>query len=148
MGTDTNPPRDTAYAASELIHLPRSRVWALLTDFTAAPLWLAGVTEMHADGPLAAGVEVDVHVGSRVRTHSVSRFMPERELCISAGDGDVHTTYTYRLEDSADDTRLDLAVGVVVSPELTAEAEGIRASVATDEDGHLARFRRYAELAP
>lgn len=148
MGTETNPLRETAYAASELIHLPRSRVWALLTDFTAAPLWLTGVTEMHADGPLAAGVDVDVHVGSRVRTHTVIRFIPERELCISAGDGDVHTTYAYRLQDSGDDTRLDLAVDVVVSPALTAEGEGIRASVAADENGHLARFRRYAEVAP
>ncbi|WP_417233848.1 SRPBCC family protein [Arthrobacter sp.] len=148
MGTETRPGDVTAYAASELIHLPRSRVWALLTDFTAAPLWLTGVTEMHADGPLGAGVDVDVHVGNRVRTHTVSGFIPERELCISAGDGDVHTTYAYRLSDSGDDTLLELAIDVVVSEALQAEAAGIRASVAVDEDGQLVRFRRYAELAP
>lgn len=148
MGTSATPGETTASTDSELIHLPRARVWALLTDFTAAPLWLTGVTEMHADGPLAAGVDVDVHVGNRVRTHTVSRFIPERELWISAGDGDVRTTYAYRLADSGDDTRLELAIDVVVSAALGAEAEGIRASVAADEDGQLARFRRYAELAP
>ncbi|WP_372698985.1 SRPBCC family protein [Arthrobacter sp. JSM 101049] len=148
MGTDETFGEGTACTASELIRLPRPRVWFLLTDFTAAPLWLPGVTEMHADGPLATGVEVDVHVGNHVRTHTVSSFIPEHELCISTGDGDVHTTYAYRLADSGDDTRLELAIDVVVSAALAAEAEGIRASVAADEAGHLARFRAYAELAP
>lgn len=148
MGTEARPGDVTAYTASELVHLPRTRVWALLTDFTAAPLWLTGVTEMHADGPLAAGVDVDVHVGNRVRTHTVSGFTPERELCISTGEGDVHTTYAYYLTDSGDDTELKLHVDVWVSAPLRREAEGIRAALAADEAGQLARFREYAERAP
>jgi len=148
MGTDAASGDVTAYTASELIRLPRPRVWFLLTDFTAAPLWLPGVTEMHADGPVATGVDVDVHVGSHVRTHTVSSFIPEHELCISTGDGDVHTTYAYRLADSGDDTLLQLVIEVVVSEALAAEAEETRAAAAADGDGQLPRFRRYAELAP
>lgn len=148
MGIETWSEKAIAYAASEVVHLPRPRVWALLTDFTAAPLWLTGVTEMHADGPLGAGVEVDVHVGNRVRTHTVTGFAPERELRISTSDGDVHTTYSYRLADSGDDTLLELAIEVVVSEALAAEAEGIRAALSADEAGQLTRFRDYAERAP
>lgn len=103
---------------------------------------------MHADGPLGTGVELDVHAGTRVRTYTVASFAPASELGISAGDGDVHTTYTYRLSDSGDDTVLGLTVVAAVSASLDTEAAGILSAVAAAEDGQLAAFRRYAELAP
>jgi uncharacterized protein YndB with AHSA1/START domain len=148
MGTAMDDAGRTAFEASETIRLPRRRVWDLLTDFTAAPLWLSGVTEMHADGPLGPGTELDVHAGGRVRTFTVGDYIPERELVISAGDGDMHTTYSYLLEDSGDDTLLTLVVAVAVAPSIAAEAQGIRTALADAEAGQLEAFRRYAERAP
>ncbi len=148
MGTPPKNDGNTAYRASEHISLPGQRVWALLTDFTAAPLWLTGVTEMHADGPLGAGVDLEVRAGDHTRTFSIAAFTPERELVISASDGDVHTTYGYRLSRDAGGTLLTLTVQVAVGPRVEGDAWEIRRAVADAESSQLPAFKRYAELAP
>lgn len=148
MGTAAKDDENTAYRASEHISLSGQRVWALLTDFTAAPLWLTGVTEMHADAPLGTGVELEARMGNNVRTYTLAVFSPERELVISTGDGDVHTIYDYQLSPDAGGTLLTLAVQVVISPRVPGDGWDIRRAVADAESSQLPAFKRYAELAP
>lgn len=148
MGTAPKDDENTAYRASEHISLSGPRVWALLTDFTAAPLWLTDVTEMHADAPLGTGVELEVRMGDHARTYTLTGFTPERELLISTGDGDVHTTYGYQLSPDAGGTLLTLTVQVAISPRMEGDAWEIRRAVADAESSQLPAFKRYAELAP
>ena len=148
MGTAAKDDKTTAYQASEHISLPVQRVWALLTDFTAAPLWLTGVTEMHADAPLGLGVELEVRMGEHMRTYTLAGFAPERELVISTGDGDVHTIYEYQLSPDAGGTLLTLTVQVVISSQVPGDGWDIRRAVADAESSQLPAFKGYAELAP
>ncbi|NKX54993.1 SRPBCC family protein [Arthrobacter mobilis] len=146
MGADTSA---TAFTTSELVFLPPARVWALLTDWTAAaPAWMPGVTEMHAEGPLAPGLALDFHVQGHDRTSTVSAVDPGRSITISFGAGDVRTDYRYDLAEDGDDTRLTLTVDVVVSDRLAGLAGQIRDELAAADGQLLENFKRYAEKAP
>jgi uncharacterized protein YndB with AHSA1/START domain len=139
---------NTAFTASELVFLPPARVWALLTDWTAAPQWLPGVSEMHAEGPLEPGLCLDFHSRGHDRTCTVTAVDPGRSLTISYGQGDVRTDYRYDLADDGGDTRLALTVDVAVSEALAGMAGQIRDEVAAVEPLQLENFKRYAEKAP
>jgi carbon monoxide dehydrogenase subunit G len=139
---------DTAFTDSELVYVPPARVWALLTDWVAAPVWMPGVTEMHAEGPLEPGLEIDLHAQGHDRTYTVTHVEPGRSLTITTGEGDVRTDYRYALAPDGEDTRLSLTVDVAVSEELADMAGEIRATVAEADGGQLAGFKRFAEKAP
>jgi carbon monoxide dehydrogenase subunit G len=138
----------TAFTITELVYLPPVRVWTLLTDWTAAPMWMPGVSEMHAEGPLAPGLSLDFHAQGHDRTATVSAVDPGRSITISSGQGDVHTDYRYDLADDAGDTRLTLTVDVAVSEELAGMAGQLREELAAAEAEQLENFKRYAEKAP
>lgn len=139
---------NTAFTASELIFLPPWRVWALLTDWTAAPEWMPGVGEMHAEGPLEPGLALDFHAQGHDRTATVTAVDPGRSITVSSSQGDVRTDYRYDLADDAGDTRLTLTVDVAVSEALAGLAGQIRAELAAADSLQLENFKRYAEKAP
>jgi carbon monoxide dehydrogenase subunit G len=138
----------TAFTTTELVYLAPVRVWTLLTDWTAAPEWMPGVSEMHAEGPLEPGLSLDFHAQGHDRTATVSAVDPGRSITISSGQGDVHADYRYDLADDAGDTRLTLTFDVTVSEELAGMAGQIRQELAAAEAEQLENFKRYAEKAP
>ncbi|MFD1214052.1 SRPBCC family protein [Arthrobacter sp. GCM10027362] len=140
---------NTAFTTSALVFLPPARVWALLTDWTAAPAWMSGVSEMHAEGPLEPGLALDFHAQGHDRTAMVSAVDPGRSITISSGQGDLRTDYRYDLADDAGDTRLTLTVDVVAGGDGLAELAGqLRAELAAADSLQLENFKRYAEKAP
>ncbi len=131
-----------------MVHLPTRRVWALLTDWAAAPAWMPGITEMHANGPTEAGMTIDFHSGGHERNATVTALLAERSITISHGAGDIQTNYLYELAPDGDDTLLTLTVDVVVTETLAEMAPEIRDEVARADADQLAAFKQFAESAP
>ncbi|MEE1621782.1 SRPBCC family protein [Zafaria sp. Z1313] len=138
----------TAYRQDVLVRVPPARAWDLLTDWAAAPAWLPGVTEMHAEGPLGPGTRIDLHTEGHERTFTVADVEPGSLLVVTGGEGDVRTQYRYGIAREGADTRLTLEIDVEVSDSLAALAGDIRAAVAGSDGRQLAAFKRFAERAP
>jgi len=138
----------TAFTASEQVYVPPARVWALLTDWAAAPAWMPGVNEMHAEGPLAVGQSISFRSQGHDRSSTVTGLDVGRSITITSSQGDVRADYRYELDGEAGATRLTLTADVVVSEELAALAEQIRRAIAEADSGQLARFKQFAEAAP
>jgi carbon monoxide dehydrogenase subunit G len=139
---------NTAFTASEQVFVPPERAWALLTDWAAAPAWMPGVNEMHAEGPLAVGQSISFHSQGHDRSSTVTELDVGRCITITSSQGDVRADYRYELGGEAGATRLTLTADVVVSEELAAMAEQIRRAIAEADSGQLASFKRFAEAAP
>lgn len=131
-----------------MVHLPPRRVWTLLTDWAAAPAWMSGITEMHANGPTEAGMTIDFHSGGHERNATVTALLAERSITISHGEGDLRSDYLYELIPDGDGTLLTLTVDVVVAEALAEMAPEIRSEVARADADQLAAFRQFAESAP
>lgn len=131
-----------------MVYLPPRRVWALLTDWAAAPAWMEGITEMHANGPAETGTTIDFHSGGHARNATITALQDERSITISHGAGDIRTDYLYELTPDGDDTLLTLTVDVVVAEALASMAPEIRSEVARADADQLAAFKRFAEAAP
>lgn len=139
---------NTAFTVSEMVYLPATRVWVLLTDWTAAPLWMPGVTQMSAEGPTQLGVAIDYVSAGHERTASITAVEHGRSITFTTGQGDIRADYRYDLAADGDDTRLTLTADVVVSPELSGLADQVREGIAEADGAQLADFKRYAEAAP
>ena len=137
-----------ALAESVVVHIPPPRAWALLTDWVAAPVWMPGVTEMHAEGPTEPGLVIDFHARGHDRTAEITALDPGRSITISTGEGDAGVHYAYLLAADGLDTRLTLEVTVHIGDQLGDMAWDIAASVAEADQTQLANFKRYAEAAP
>jgi uncharacterized protein YndB with AHSA1/START domain len=139
---------NTAFTATELVYVPPRRVWDLLTDWVAAPAWMPGVREMHAEGPTALGLTIDFHSNGHDRSATVTELEPGRSITITSSQGDVRADYRYVLEPDGGDTRLTLTAEVAVSDALEGLAGEIRETIAAADQGQLASFKRFAEKAP
>lgn len=137
----------TALTLSELVCLPPARAWDLLTDWTAAPAWMPGVTQMEAEEALRLGTVLDYHSGGHERQLTVIALNPGVSITLSTGPGEGRVEYAYMLTRDGADTRVELVVSVP-SVGSAANALELRAAVAEAEAGHLAGFKNYAELAP
>jgi uncharacterized protein YndB with AHSA1/START domain len=137
-----------AFTSTVVVHIPPARAWALLTDWVAAPAWMPGVTEMHAEGPTQTGLVIDFHARGHERTAQVTALDPGRSITITTGEGDVGAHYAYGLAAAGLDTRLTLQVTVHVSDSLADMAGDVAASLVEADLPQLESFRRYAEAAP
>ncbi|MCO1337885.1 hypothetical protein BJH93_03115 [Kocuria polaris] len=140
----------TALEDETLIHLPQSRVWSLLTDWTAAPEWMPGVDAMHAQGAAAPGQVLKYTSGEHERQLAVVTYEPGGALTLATGsDGaDVRIEYGYLLVANGDQTRLRLRVGIRVNGAGSDGVDELREALAEAESGQLEAFRAYAEKAP
>ncbi len=139
---------NTAFTVTEQVYVPPARAWALLTDWAAAPAWMPGVSEMHAEGPLVAGQTIDFHAQGHDRSCTVSELDVGRSITIASSQGDVQAYYRYELDGDGGATRLTLTADVVISEELAGMADQIRAAMAEADSGQLSDFKRFAEAAP
>ncbi|GAA4381920.1 SRPBCC family protein [Paeniglutamicibacter cryotolerans] len=137
----------TALRLTELVYLPPARVWDLLTDWAAAPAWMPGIAEMHAEEPLRVGAVLDYHSGGHERQLTVIDLDLGRAITLSTGPGDGRTDYSYSLSEDGSDTRMELVVSVPPAGPGGSPAE-LRHAVAAAEAGHLAAFKNFAEMAP
>lgn len=137
----------TALRLSELVYLPPARVWDLLTDWTAAPAWMPGIVEMHAEDELRIGAVIDYHSGTHERQLTVIALVPGRAITLSTGPDEGRTDYAYALAEDGADTRIELVISVPPAGPGGSPPE-LRAALAEAEAGHLAGFKNFAEMAP
>ncbi|HRO29728.1 MULTISPECIES: SRPBCC family protein [unclassified Citricoccus] len=140
----------TALEDEIVVHLPTGRVWELLTDWAAAPVWLPGVDEMHVNGPVGPGQELTYVAGGHERQYTLSTFDPGHGLTMVNGtdDSDLRVEYGYLLLPDGDWTRVQLRVAVRSVQDLHDEAEDLATALADAEATQLEEFRAYAEKAP
>lgn len=140
----------TALEDEIVVHLPTPRVWDLLTDWSAAPVWLPGVDEMHVNGPAGPGQELTYVAGGRERLYTLFTFDPGHGMTMVNGtdDAELRVEYGYLLVPDGDWTRVHLRVAVRAAQELREEALGLATALADAEAAQLEDFRAYAEKAP
>jgi uncharacterized protein YndB with AHSA1/START domain len=140
----------TALEDEIVVHLPARRVWELLTDWAAAPVWMPGVDEMHVNGPIGPGQELSYVSGHHERQYTLATFDVGHGLTMVSGadDADLRVEYGYLLIPDAGSTRVNLRVAVRAGEEFHEEALGLAAALADAESDQLESLRDYAEKAP
>lgn len=140
----------TALEDEIVVHLPVGRVWQLLTDWTAAPVWMPGIEEMRVAGPVGPGQQLNYVAGGHERQYTLATFDPGHGLTMVSGadDADLHVEYGYLLLPDGDWTRLRLRVAIRAVESLHEESLGLAVALADVEAGQLEGFREYAEAAP
>ena len=104
---------DNGFRSSEHIPRPVEEVWAVLTDWKQAPLWMNGIDEMRGPDPQSVAEGAAVHFRARGadRESTVAVWSPTRRLVLLAQQGGVTATYEYTCEPEAGGTRVTLQAG-------------------------------------
>lgn len=133
-----------------VVHLPTHRVWDLMTDWSAAPVWLPEVDEMHVNGPEGPGQELTYVTDGHERQYTLATFDPGHGMTMVNGtdDSDLRVEYGYLLLPDGDWTRVQLKVAVRAAAPLHDEATDLVTALAEAEAAQLENFRAYAEKAP
>ena len=99
-----------ALCASVKIQADPQVVWAVLTDWSRAPEWMAGVdwVATHSSGPLREGTSLSFRVRGKDRPVEVTTHDEPRRLALTSVEGPVRTDHTYSLTPSGDATSLEL----------------------------------------
>jgi len=139
----------SVFESTVLIHLPVHRVWELLTDWAAAPLWIHGIGSMHSDSPeLKVGTNLVYRVAGHERAYRVHDLIENRLLIMHTSENPDGLSYRYDLKDDAGYTEVVLQVAII-NPDLSVEqCEELAANVRESEGDKLDQLRLYAEQAP
>lgn len=146
---DSGMSQFSVFESTVLIHLPVHRVWELLTDWAAAPLWIPGIGSMHSDDPeLKVGTNLVYRVSGHERTYRVYELIENRLLILHTSENPDGLSYRYDLKDDAGYTEVVLQVAII-NPDLSVdECEELAANVRESEGDKLDQLRLYAEQAP
>lgn len=139
----------SVFESTVVIHLPVHRVWELLTDWAATPLWMPGIATMHCDDvQLRVGTQLIYRVGKHERHYRIHDLIENRLLVAHTSENPDGLSYRFDLKDDAGYTEVVLQVAVI-NPDLTVEqCEELAASVREAEGDMLDQLRLYAEQAP
>lgn len=139
----------SVFESTVVIHLPVNRVWDLLTDWAATPLWMPGILAMHSDDlQLRVGTTLDFHVAGGQRRYEIHDLIEQRLLVVHTSEGADGLSYRFDLKNDAGFTEVVLQVAVI-DPDLSvAQCEELAQSVRIAEGDMLERLQSYAEHAP
>lgn len=132
----------------ELVPLPVSRVWDLLTDWVAAPQWMPGVDSMEAEQLTSPGTVLDYRSGAHERQLVIAELVDGSSLTLTTGGGDVVVSYAYALIESSEQCLVRLVVSVELANELEEQASELLEAISESESGTLSALSRYAQAAP
>ena len=90
------------FAVAETIDRPARAVWAALTDWPNAHIWMRGIDRMEAQGETAAGTELRFHAREAERTSVIARCDEGRSIVLRSVQGGVTADYTYELQPAGD----------------------------------------------
>lgn len=139
----------SVFESTVTIHLPVHRVWELLTDWAAAPLWMHGIGSMHSDdSQLRVGTTLTYRVAGHERRYEVRDLIENRLLVLHTSQNPDGLSYRYDLKDDAGYTEVVLQVAII-NPDLSVEeCEELAGHVRESEEDKLDQLRMYAETAP
>lgn len=85
-------------------------MWAVLTDWSRASEWMAGVdwVTTPSTGPLREGASLSFRVRGKERPVEVTTHDEPRRLTLTSVEGPVRTDHSYSLRPAGDATRLEL----------------------------------------
>src|SRR3712207_8368232 len=104
-----------AFTVSTTVAAAPERVWATITDWSAAPGWMPGTSAFRLDGPLRTGAVLHYTARGKERTSTVAEVVPGRSLTLVSTVGKVHAAYTYVLTPVTGGTRVELTADVTTS---------------------------------
>ena len=101
-----------ALRAAVMIHADPQTVWAVLTDWSRAPEWMAGIdwVKTRSSGRLREGASLSFRVGDKDRPVEITALDEPRRLTLTSVEGPVRTDHTYSLMPSGAGTTLELVV--------------------------------------
>jgi uncharacterized protein YndB with AHSA1/START domain len=135
----------TVITRERQISAPRTEVWRLLTDWSAAPTWL-GVEDVRVDGPLERGARLTFQARGKEQSSTVEEVDPPQLLVLRSVQGRVTADYTYRLREVGTDcTEVSLRIEVDVHGAMAMLAPAIRAAIRRSDGGQLDRFVQLAQ---
>ena len=87
-------------------------VWSYVTDFSKAAQWMTGVQSLVRldEGDIGRGSHLHLMSGGRLREVTVSYWQTGKCFALTAELGDVRTTFTYRIENVAEISSLELSI--------------------------------------
>src|SRR3712207_1953112 len=130
-----------AFTVSTTVAAPPKRVWATITDWSAAPEWMPGTSAFRLDGPLRPGAVLHYTARGKERTSTIAEVVPERSITLTSTVGKVHAAYTYTLTPAAGGTRVDLAADVRTAGAMRLLDRVIRRAIAKEDSGQLDRLK-------
>ena len=134
-----------AFAVSATVAAPPDRVWATITDWSAAPAWMPGTSAFRLDGPLRRGAVLHYTARGKERTSTVAEVVPERSLTLVSTVGKVHAGYTYTLTPVSGGTRVDLTADVRTAGAMRLLDGVIRRAIAKEDSSQLDRLKPLVE---
>ena len=140
--------RFQALDVQESIHVPATRVWALLTDWVAAPKWMPGVDSMEPEQLTSLGAVLDYRSGPHERQLVITELQDGQSITLATGSGDVSVLYRYELSEGSGQTTVRFVVSVDAATGVEDEVGELLAAIADSESGTLKALRIYAEAAP
>ncbi|MGI9604113.1 MAG: SRPBCC family protein [Acidimicrobiales bacterium] len=86
-----------AFTVETTIAHPTDDVWAALTDWDRAHLWM-GVDWVRADGDTEEGMTLTFQTRNREHTSTITHLTSGRSITLRSTQGGATADYTYRLE--------------------------------------------------
>ena len=137
-----------AFASHETINLPPQTVWARLTDWSAAPQWMPGVSALHSEGALAVGSQLQFTARGKERVSEITELAPGRSITLTSRVGKTRADYRYSLTPlGGDSTGLDLVATVESDGVMRLLGPVIRKAIAREDSVQLSNFKRSVEGA-
>ncbi len=81
--------------AEERIERSPDEVWALLTDWSRAHEWMAGIDSMTPNGPTQVGTILVFSARGKERESEITAVVAGSEVSLTSRQGPVSATYTY-----------------------------------------------------
>lgn len=91
-----------AFTVEATIDRSADEVWRTLTDWSAAPRWMAGVESLAIDGELRPGASLRFRSRGKERLAEVVEVEPAHALVTRSRQGGVTADYHYRLRPTTD----------------------------------------------
>ena len=138
-----------AFASHETINLPPDAVWTRLTDWSAAPDWMPGVSDSKAEGTLAVGTQLRFTARGKERVCEVTELAAGRSITLTSRVGRTRADYRYSLTPlGGGSTGLDLVATVTTDGAMKLLAPVIRKAIAREDAVQLTNFKKSIEGAP
>ncbi len=96
-----------AFTAATTIARPSADVWATITDWEHAHLWMPGVERLESTGESTVGTIITFHARGKGRPTQIVAAEPGQSITLRSTQGGVSAAYTYLLT-SVDDSNTDV----------------------------------------
>jgi uncharacterized protein YndB with AHSA1/START domain len=128
------------FTAETTIDAPVDAVWARLVDWDTAAQWMAGVDELHAQGPTGAGTTLVFTTRGKERTGQIAALDPGHSVTLRSIQGAVTADYVYACVQHDKGTRVSLVADCSITGPVRLLGPVIRYAIRRADVGQLDAF--------